>query len=183
LEDIEVFYFWVVTAVLGLAATVLGFFMLGWRDPRGLSTGGPYVVFGILALPFAQHIGPVSQWWSVLLYVVGAFQILFGLGVVTFDQLGKAWFVLRYLILGVFWLVMSVVIPEVTSSMRIFPVFMGLAYISIALATLNAERLTGGYVGPDVALNGMCFLFLGILLTSVPDFFTNPGPSIWLPGG
>ena len=167
--------------LVGFAASVLGFFMLGWKEPRGWKTGGPYVIFGLCFFLFARHIAPVSRGWSWLIYAAGVFSILFGLAVLAQENRSKSWFVARYFLLGVFWLVMSVVVPEVTSSMRIFPVLIGLGYVAIALAASNARQLTGGHVGFDVAFNGICFLFLGILLASVPDFFNNPGPSIWTP--
>ncbi len=174
-------YFWILTAVLGFATTVLGFFMLGWKNLTGLAAGGPYVLCGLLALPFGHHISLLSGGWAALLYGVGGGSILFGLGVLAFERFTRGWFVFRYFFVGVFWLVMAVMIPDLTSSMRMFPAFVGLAYVSIALATANARRLTGGLVGFDVAVNGMSLLFLGILLASVPDFFTHSGPSIWSP--
>lgn len=174
-------YYWVLTAAAGFAMTVLGFFMLGWQELKGAVAGGPYVVFGLLTFPLAHHLSPVSVDWSRLAYLVGAFSLAFGLAVMAQEHRVRGWFVFRYFVLGVFWLALAVVTPEVTSSMRMFPLLVGAAYISIALATLNTGRLTGGYVGFDVALNGICFLFLGILLAAVPDFFTNPGPSIWTP--
>jgi hypothetical protein len=170
---------WILMAVVGFATTVLGFFMLGWEELKGTVAGGPYVVFGLLALPFAHQISALSSGWGALLYGIGGFSILFGLGVLAFERLAKGWFVFRHIVVALFWLVLAVAVPDVTSSMRMFPALVGLAYISIALATHNARRLTGGYVGFDVALNGMCYLFLGILLACVPDFFTHVGPSIW----
>ena len=65
--------------------------------------------------------------------------------------------------------------------MRMFPVLMGLGYIGIAIGAQRAPRLTGGYVGFDIALNGILLLFMGILMAAVPDFFSNPGVSIWKP--
>lgn len=175
------FYCWILTAIVGLASSVLGFFMLSWGEMKGLAAGGPYVVFGILTFPFAYHLSSISGGWSAFLYVVGVLSMLFGIAVISPERRGKSWFVFRYFALGVIWLVLAAVIPEVTSSMRVFPVLVGAGYMAIALSTLNSDRLTGSYVGFDVALNGICFLFLGILLASVPDFFSNPGPSIQTP--
>ncbi len=174
-------YFWILMAIVGLATTMLGFFMLGWKELKAIASGGPYVLFGLLILPFGHHLSLLSGGWAALLYVVGAFSILFGLGVLAFERLTKGWFVFRYFIVGIFWLALAIMVPEVTSSMRMFPAFVGVAYISIALATNNARKITGGFVGFDVAVNGIGFLFLGLLLASVPDFFTHQGPSVWTP--
>ncbi|MCK4546285.1 MAG: hypothetical protein KAW17_02480 [Candidatus Eisenbacteria sp.] len=174
-------FYWIVTAIAGFAGTVLGFFMLGWKELKGLAAGGPYVVLGAISLPFAHHLGPVSGRWSAFVYVLAVFSMLFGLIVLADERRARGWFVCRYWILAAFWLVLSVGVPDVTSSMRMFPVLMGLGYVGIAIGTGRAPRLTGGHVGFDIALNAIILLFLGILMVYVPDFFTNQGVSIWKP--
>jgi len=85
-------YFWILMAIVGLATTMLGFFMLGWKELKAIASGGPYVLFGLLILPFGHHLSLLSGGWAALLYVVGAFSILFGLGVLAFERLTKGWF-------------------------------------------------------------------------------------------
>jgi hypothetical protein len=178
---VKVQLYYIVAAVVGFAGTVLGFFMLGWKELRSLAAGGPYVVLGVLGLPFAHDLGPISRGWSILVYVSAIFSVAFGLIVLSMERRSKGWFVFRYSVLALFWLGFSVLIPDVTSSMRMFPVLMGLGYIGIAIGVQKAPRLTGAYVGFDVALNGILLLFMGILLVTVPDFFSNTGVSIWKP--
>jgi hypothetical protein len=171
-------FYWVCSSVVGFALTVLGFWMLGWKELRATWVGGPYLAFGAMTLVFASHLGPVSRPWSVLFYALGVCTLAFGLCVLAFSRRLRGWFIVRYALAGIFWLVLAVAIPEVTSSMRMFPVLIGLSYLGIAIATQRAQRLDGSHVGPDLALNGMGFLFLGILLASVPDFFTHVGTAL-----